>query len=208
MGSRRGRLIAFEGTEGTGKSTHVRLAAEALQREGRKVLVTAEPGGTALGQELRRLVLERREPPPSPLAELFLYLADRAHHVTTVIRPALEDGAVVLTDRFSGSTIAYQGYGRGLDLEAVQRADAWARGGTTPAVTILLDCAVDQGLRRAHGDDRFHAELLAFHERVREGFLALAAADDRRWRILDATQPVADVHALVLQIIDAALSRP
>lgn len=207
MGNGSGRLFAFEGTEGAGKSTHLQLAAQALQRDGYAVCATAEPGGTVLGMDIRRLLLERREPPPVPLAELFLYLADRAHHVATLVRPALEAGRIVLTDRFSASTIAYQGYGRGLDLERLLQADEWSREGIRPAATFLLDCPAEIGLRRAHGDDRFHAEVLSFHQRVREGFLALAAADPRHWHVVDATQPLAEVQQQVLRALREELDR-
>lgn len=201
-----GCLIALEGPEGAGKSTQQGLAADALRREGHTVLTTAEPGGTALGREMRHLLLEPRQPPPAPLAELFLYVADRAQHVGEVIAPALQAGTIVITDRFSGSTIAYQGYGRGLDMTLVRQADAWARGGVTPALTILLDCPVELGLERAHGADRFHAEEVAFHERVRAGFLSLAAAGEWPWQVIDATLAKDEVHARIMDAIHAALA--
>lgn len=200
-----GCLIAFEGTEGAGKSTQMGQAAEALRRDGHRVEVTAEPGGTALGSHLRTLLLHGRDTAPLPLAELFLYLADRAQHVGQVIAPALAAGAIVLTDRFSASTIAYQGYGRGLDLDAVTRADAWARGGVTPRLTLLFDCPVRLGLQRARGHDRFHAELEAFHERVRQGFHAQAAAAPAAWHVIDASQSEATVQAEVLAAIHACV---
>ena len=200
-----GLLIAFEGTEGAGKSTQIGRAAEALRRDGQRVEITFEPGGTELGQQLRTLLLHAPAA-PTALAELFLYLADRAQHVGQVIAPALAGGAVILSDRFSASTIAYQGYGRGLDLDAVTRADAWARGGVRPRLTILLDCPVRVGLQRARGHDRFHAELEAFHERVRHGFHAQAAAEPHAWRVVDATQSEDAVHGQVLAAIRAVVS--
>jgi dTMP kinase len=206
LSERRGRLIVFEGTEGAGKSTHVARAAAVLERDGHRVQVTAEPGGTSLGCELRELLLHRLAMPPSPLAELFLYLADRAQHVREVIRPALEAGQIVLCDRFSGSTIAYQGHGRGLDLEVIARGDAAARDGVAPDLVLLLDCPVRTGLERVRGHDRFHAETTAFHERVRRGFLTLAAEDASGWRVIDATQPEETVHAAVLAAIHAVLA--
>lgn len=203
--SPRGRLIAFEGTEGAGKSTQIGRTADVLRADGYRVEVTVEPGGTGLGIQLRELLLHASEA-PVPLAELFLYLADRAQHIGQVIEPALAAGAHVLTDRFSASTIAYQGYGRGLDLAAVTGADAWARGGMRPHLTLLLDCPVRVGLRRARGHDRFHAELEAFHERVRRGFHSQAAADPDAWRIIDATQPEAVVQTQVLAAIRSCLT--
>src|SRR5579862_5826838 len=182
MPPRAGCLIAFEGPEGAGKSTQMRHAAEALRRDGVPVELTAEPGGTALGRDLRALLLHGGET-PVPLAELFLYLADRAQHVEQVVAPALRAGALMLTDRFCASTIAYQAYGRGLDLDAVKSADAWARAGVRPRLTILLDCSVQVGLQRARGHDRFHAELEAFHDRVRRGFHVQAAAEPDTWRV-------------------------
>jgi dTMP kinase len=207
MTPRAGSLIAFEGPEGAGKSTQMRHAAEALQRDGVHVELTAEPGGTALGKDLRALLLHGGET-PVPLAELFLYLADRAQHVEQVVAPALRAGALVLTDRFSASTIAYQAYGRGLDLDAVKAADAWARAGVRPRLTILLDCPVQVGLRRARGHDRFHAELEAFHDRVRHGFHAQAAAEPKAWRTIDAVQPEAVVQREVVAAIREVLSAP
>lgn len=201
-----GCLIAFEGTEGAGKSTQMQRAAAVLREAGHRVELTAEPGATALGQQLRDLLLHGRETTPVPLAELFLYLADRAQHVEQVIAPALAAGALVLTDRFSASTIAYQGYGRGLDLAVVTRADTWARGGVRPQLSLLLDCPVHVGLQRARGHDRFHAELEAFHERVQRGFHAQAAAEPAAWQVIDARQPEPAVHAQVVAAIRALVS--
>jgi len=209
MSAATGCLIAFEGPEGAGKSTQMQRLATVLRADGRRIETTAEPGGTALGRDLRQLLLHARETVPVPLAELFLYLADRAQHVQQLIAPAIAAGAVVLTDRFSASTIAYQGYGRGLDLELVTRADAWACGDVAPHLTVLLDCPVRVGLQRARGEnDRFHAEEEAFHERVRAGFHALAAAAPDRWRTIDATQSPEAVHAAVLAAVRAALEQP
>lgn len=196
-----GVLIAFEGTEGSGKSTQLELAAAALRQEGHRVSTTVEPGGTSLGTQLRELLLAPRDPPPTPLAELFLYLADRAQHVTELIQPALARGDVVLTDRYSASTIAYQGYGRGLDLEAVRHADTWARAQLSPAITLLLDCPVQIGLARARGEDRFHAEEEAFHEQVRHGFLELAKSGGPAWQTIDSTARQSEVLAEVLSAI-------
>jgi dTMP kinase len=205
---RKGCLITFEGTEGAGKSTQIRLAASALAETGYRPRVTFEPGATELGRALRELLLRTQAPAPTALAELFLYLADRAQHVTEVIAPALEEGEIVLCDRFSASTIAYQGHARGLDIQAVTRADVWARQGVQPLLNVLLDCPVDAGLARARGNDRFHAEIRSFHEQVREGFLCLAAADPARWRVIDATQPEHEVHVHIMEALHQCLPKP
>jgi dTMP kinase len=202
----RGGLIAFEGIEGAGKSTQLRLTATALRARGVEVVETREPGGTALGAEVRRLLMHMPESPPAPLAELLLYLADRAQHVSQAIAPALTQGQVVLTDRFSASTLAYQGYARRLDLETVARLDAIARQGVAPVLTVLLDCPVEVGLARARGDDRFHREEQEFHERVREGFLSLAREDRDRYCVIDATDPHEQVQEQVFAAVMQCLN--
>jgi dTMP kinase len=190
-------FVTFEGIEGSGKSTHLRLLAAALRTAGHAVVETREPGGTPLGAGLRDLLLTPSDTPPEPLVELLLYCADRAQHVARVIRPALAAGQIVLCDRFSDSTVAYQGYARGLDLGAVRALDASARAGLEPDLTFLLDCPPDAGLARARarsgGNDRFEQEALAFHEAVRRGFHALAAAAPARYRIVDTVPPAAEV---------------
>ncbi|HYD47558.1 MAG TPA: dTMP kinase [Terriglobales bacterium] len=196
-----GHLIAFEGIEGAGKSTQITLLAEALRQRGLVVRQTREPGGTSLGAEIRKLVLSLREPAPAPLAELLLYLADRAQHLGELIVPALKRGEVVLTDRFSASTIVYQGYARDLGLQRVIELDALVRNGVSPSLTLLLDCPVEIGLGRAEGDDRFHREQLAFHEKVRAGFLALAGREPERWKCIDAQTNAETVHAEVLSAV-------
>jgi dTMP kinase len=204
-----GFLVTFEGIEGSGKSTHLRLLASALRDAGYDVLETREPGGTALGQALRDLLLAPSSAPPEPLTELLLYCADRAQHAAEVIRPALATGRIVLCDRFSDSTIAYQGYGRGLDLDTVRTLDAGARGGLEPDLTFLLDCPAAAGLARAHArsgaGDRFEQEALAFHEAVRQGFHSLAAATPARYRLIDSTPPAAEVSARIRVEMLAAL---
>lgn len=203
---RTGAFVVFEGTEGAGKSSQLRRAAEQLRVAGYRVLTTAQPGGTALGRALRTILLGEHDYVPVPRAELFLYLADRAQHVSETIRPAIAAGQIVLCDRFSASTIAYQGYARGLDLEQVRRAERWARDGLEPDLTLWLDCPVRLGLQRAARPDRFHAEHEAFHERVRAGFAALAA-DDRNWRRVDATRTEDDVQAEVMALLRERLEQ-
>ncbi|GIW40578.1 MAG: thymidylate kinase [Candidatus Binatia bacterium] len=208
MKKTRGRLIAFEGVEGAGKSTQVRLLAAALRRQGRSVLVTAEPGGTKVGRAIRTILTSPRYPEPVPLAELLLYLADRAQHLAEVVRPALERGLVVLTDRFSASTVAYQGYGRGLPLGLVRDWDRKARGGVRADLTVLLDCPVREGLRRARGSDRLHTASLEFHERVRAGFLAQARRE-KGWVVVSSyRREPAEVAREILARVERARILP
>ncbi len=202
-----GCFIAFEGVEGSGKSTHLHRAAEALRARQLEVVETREPGGTPLGRELRNLLMHRLDLVPAPLTELLLYLADRAQHLADVIQPALARGAVVLTDRFSASTIAYQGFARRLDVDTVSRLDALVRRGVAPHRTVLLDCPAEVGLRRAQGVDRFHAEQQEFHERVRAGFLSLAEHDPQHYCIIDATRPLDEVHAAVMAAVTECLQQ-
>lgn len=190
-----GHFVTLEGGEGAGKSTLVAALAERAQARGASVVLCREPGGTPLGERLRE-ALFGLQTAPSALAELLAFSAARAELVATVIRPALEAGALVLCDRFIDSTLAYQGYGRGLDLETIRAVNAAATGGLVPDLTLLLDLDPAAGRARgaAGGSDYLEREALAFHERVRAGFLALAAAEPARWQVLDAAQP-ADVVA-------------
>jgi dTMP kinase len=200
-----GLFIAFEGGEGVGKSTQIALASQWLRGLGRDVLETREPGGTPLGQELRRLVLDP-DGHVTPRAETLLYAADRAHHVDTVILPALAAGRVVLTDRYVDSTLAYQGAGRGLDDARV--ITEWATGGLLPDLTVLLDLDPRTGLERAgarSSPDRLEATALAFHLAVREGFLALAAQAPERYVVIDAALDADLIAALVRDAIAARL---
>lgn len=190
-------FISFEGIEGTGKSTQITLLKARLEATGRRVLVTCEPGGSRIGAELRRVLLSLENRDLSPRAELFLYLADRAQHVAQVVRPALAAGQVVLSDRFADSTVAYQAYGRGLDVEELHSLNALAVDGLWPDATILLDIEARTGLGRAVArnqsegktvaEGRFEAESLAFHERVRQGYLALADRFPARILPVDAS---------------------
>jgi dTMP kinase len=184
-------FITFEGTEGSGKSLQSRRLAAHLRSLGRAVLETHEPGGTPLGDEVRQLLLTRDELLPVARTEALLMNASRAQLVETVIRPALERGQVVISDRFADSTLAYQGAGRGLDLQALASVISFATAGLQPEMTILLDLPVEVGLARKHSQaeaNRFEAETVAFHERVRSAFLTLAAAEPGRWHCFDATR--------------------
>ena len=204
--TRRGWLITVEGIDGAGKSTQVERLAAALRADGHRVVATREPGATALGRELRRLVLGR-ELALAPDAELLLFLADRAEHVATVIGPALRDGAVVLCDRFSDSTLAYQGYGRKAEVARIARWNAEASAGVVPDLTLLLDCSITLGAERRHREiDRYQVLDEAFHERVRQAFLALAAAEPERIRRIDASRDLAAVSADVAAVVRAWLA--
>lgn len=197
----------LEGGEGAGKSRLLDALGERLRSAGRGVTLTREPGGTPLGEQIRALVLAR-EALGDPLAELLLFEAARARLVAAVIEPALERGDVVVCDRFAASSTAYQGYGRGLGRELVERANAIATGGLAPDLTLLLDLAVEQGLARRAGagaGDHFDRETVAFHERVRAGYLELAAGDAAGWRVIDAGQPYEPVEAAAWAAVEAAL---
>ena len=187
-----GRFFVIEGIDGCGKSTQVeRLVAQ------QGWLATREPGGTELGATIRGLILHGSEA-PTPLAEALLMAADRAHHVATVIRPALESGTTVLCDRYAGSTVAYQGWGHQGDLDQISAINAIATGGLVPNRTILLDVPVDVALgRRGSDPDRLEALDTSFHERVRVGYLAQAAEDRGRWTVVDGTDSLAEVSAAV-----------
>lgn len=208
-------FITIEGIEGGGKTTQVGLLAAALRARELAVRITREPGGTRLGEEIRGLLLHS-ETSVGRLAELFLILADRAEHVESVIRPALQAEEIVLCDRFSDSTLAYQAYGRELPLDAVRTVESVASQGLRPDLTFVLDCPVELGLARtrqrrgALAADRFEAQDEAFHERVRRGFLALAGEDPRRIVVIDASRPTEEVHRAIIAASTARLggSRP
>ena len=191
-----GLFVSFEGGDGVGKSTQVSLLGHHLAALGREVVVTREPGGTPLGLELRQAILHGED--LDPRTEALLYAADRAHHVATLVRPALDRGAVVLTDRYLDSSVAYQGTGRGLGADEVERLSLWAARGLLPHVTVLLDLDPAVGLARLTGDpDRLESAGADFHRRTREAFLARAAQDPGRWLVLDAAQPAEVVAAQV-----------
>ncbi|HEY7947882.1 MAG TPA: dTMP kinase [Acidimicrobiales bacterium] len=189
----RGRLIAIEGIDGSGKTSQVRLLAGA-GRVG-TMTVTSEPGATVLGAELRGLLLNPELPPVHERSEALLMAADRAQHVAEVVAPALAAGRWVVTDRFSGSTLAYQGYGRGLDVGELRRLVDWATGGISPDLNVLVDVPVAVGRRRRAGgrDDRLESLGDEFQERVRAGYLALAAADPGHWVVVDGVGEVEEV---------------
>lgn len=191
-----GLFVSFEGGDGAGKSTQIRLLADWLRARGERVVVTLEPGGTALGTMLRTAVLHGDH--VGPRAEALLYAADRAHHVDSVVRPALERGDVVLTDRYLDSSVAYQGVGRGLGAAEVERLSLWATEGLLPSLTVLLDIDPVAGLARMTGEpDRLERAGDEFHRRTRQAFLDRAAADPGRWLVLDATAPADELAAAI-----------
>jgi dTMP kinase len=200
---RTGVFVVFEGGEGAGKSTQVTRLAEALRGTGREVVVTREPGATDVGARIRSLVLDKPSGggAPSPRAEALLYAADRAHHVATVVRPALARGAVVISDRYVDSSLAYQGAGRTLPVQEISWLSSWATGGLKPDLVVLLDVDPGVGLSRVdsrgEGTDRLEDESRSFHERVRYAFLDLAAADPKRYLVLDAARPVEEITEVV-----------
>lgn len=201
-----GLFVAFEGGEGAGKSTQIALAAQWLRTGGHEVCETREPGGTPLGRELRGLLLDPGSH-VTPRAETLLYGADRAQHVEAVIRPALAEGKVVLSDRYLDSTLAYQGAGRGLGDDA-RIVTSWATGGLLPDLTVLLDLDPAIGLARAESraaPDRLESAALSFHQAVRQGFLDLAAAEPHRYLVLDATAPPETIAEQVRAALHARL---
>ena len=202
-----GLFITFEGGEGCGKSTQSRLLLKKLEQQNVPVVLTHEPGGTALGNELRKTLKRRRDSSISPQAELFLLAASRAQLVAELIRPALEAGKVVLCDRFTHSTMVYQGYGRGLDFTAIKMVNNMATRNLNPDLIILLDISPEQGLARKRSlKDRFELEDLSFHRRVREGYVKMAAAEPDRWLVIDASLPKGKIAEIIWDRVSRLLS--
>ncbi len=200
-----GLFVCFEGGEGSGKSTQSRLLRDHLERQGREVLLTFEPGDTPVGAELRRIVLSPETGTLSDRTEVLLYAADKAEHVDTVVLPALERGAVVITDRYVDSTLAYQGAGRTLPVEDVAHVARWATGDLRPHLTVVLDLEPSAGLGRFEGRDRIEGESLDFHQRVRQAFLDMAAADPEHYLVLDARAAVEEIAAAIRERVEALL---
>lgn len=208
-----GRFITLEGIEGSGKSTQIRYLAKVLTQTGYRVLQTREPGGTATAEAIRHILLTTSSHEPvTPQTEALLILAARCQHITHLIRPALQRGTVVLCDRFSDSTFAYQGFGRGLDLQWLRAANEVATGGLTPDLTLILDLPVSVGLARRRIDrgqqNRLDRETERFHRKVRRGFLALAAEEPVRIKILNANRPAQEVRDELAEIVVGWMTRP
>ncbi|WP_374454466.1 dTMP kinase [Nocardioides sp.] len=195
--SERGLFVCFEGGEGAGKSTQSRLLHDWLVERGRTVLLTFEPGDTPVGKELRRIVLDPATGDLSDRTEALLYAADKAEHVDHVVLPALDRGEVVITDRYVDSTLAYQGAGRTLDVSEVEAVARWATGDLRPHLTVVLDLEPEAGLGRFDERDRIEGQSLEFHQRVRQGFLDLAAADPDHYVVLDARAPIEEIATAI-----------
>jgi dTMP kinase len=199
-----GRLIALEGREASGKSTQAELLAEALG-----AVLTREPGATATGERVRALLLDRGGGRIDPRTEALLMVADRAQHVSEVVEPALSSGRWVVTDRFSASLLAYQGFGRGLDVAELQRLTSWATGGLWPDLTVLLDVPPEvAAARQGRQLDRLEREDADFHQRVAAGYHALAAADRARWAVVEGLGEATDVAGRVLTVVTERLGAP
>ncbi|MGE5488350.1 MAG: dTMP kinase [bacterium] len=215
MTERRGLFITFEGGEGSGKSTQMRLLAERLRAKGCEVVETVEPGGTRIGAQIRRILLDPANSDLRPMPEMLLYFASRAQNLTEVIVPALERGAIVLSDRYTDSTMAYQGVARGIGEEAVRELHRIACDGIDPDFTLLLDIEVDEGLRRSRArnrdtrsaETRFDDEAAAFHRRVRAAYLQMAAREPARFRVIDGGGDVEAVARAIWEAVAPALAK-
>lgn len=211
-----GFFITFEGIEGSGKTTQIALLAQALTQVGQRVIQTREPGGCKIANQLRRILLDPANTDLFPTAELLLYAAARAQHVAEVIQPALAEGAIVLCDRFTDATSAYQGAGRSLDCKLINQLNQIAAGGTRPELTILIDLPADIGLKRAldreeqqndSSEGRFEREELAFHQRVREAYLEFARQNPQRFYLVDGRQSISFLADKIWQHTQAALGQ-
>lgn len=202
-------FITFEGGEGCGKSTQAKALYRRLRQQNIPVVLTHEPGGTVLGSEIRRALKKKRRCLVSPEAELFLFAASRAQLIAKVVRPALQEGKIVICDRFSYSTSVYQGYGRGLSLPTVEMVNSLATQNLEPDVIILLDLPPEQGLARKRNlKDRFELEDLSFHRRVREGYLKMAGTDPDRWLVIDASLAKNKIAKIIWERVSQLLLSP
>lgn len=208
-------FLTFEGPEGSGKTTQLQLLCRALRARGLGVVGTREPGGTAIGEQIRAVLHDQANTGMVPAAEVLLYSAARAQHVREVIAPALERGDIVISDRYAESTLVYQGYGRGLDMAMLRAITAFATDGLWPDLVIYLDLDVELGLQRkqraqaqGRGEwNRMDQEDLAFHRRVREGYLAMAREEPGRWLVVDAAQPIEAIQRVIRERIERIVER-
>lgn len=209
----RGKFITFEGIDGSGKSTQLRLLADDLRFRGFNVLTTQEPGGTPLGRRLRQAFLETEEN-VAPMAELLCYAADRAQHVEFLIKPALNEGKIVISDRYADATAAYQGAGRGFSETIIKQVIKLATGGLKPDLTVFFDLPVGLSLQRTNKRDemgelknRLDKENSEFYERVRDAYLQIIAKEPKRFRVIDATKSVEEIHAEALEVLTKYLKK-
>lgn len=200
-----GLFITFEGADGCGKTTQLKLLAQYLERHGRKILITREPGGKGLGEKVRDILLNY-EGEVSSRCEEFLFLADRAQNIDIIVNPAIKDGKIVLCDRHTDSTIAYQGYGRGLDIDRIKKLNNMATNGITPDLTFVFDIDTETSMKRVGKEkDRMENAGLEFHNRVRQGYLEIAKQEPERVKVLDATKSIEDIHKKVIEITEEFL---
>lgn len=202
-----GTFVTLEGPEGAGKTTQLKQLSKQLDILGIDHIVTRDPGGTPLGRQIRRILLNP-ENPVNPMTELLLYQADRAQHVGEVIMPALKEGKLVLCDRYTDSTMAYQGYARGIDFGVIEDLNQVATGGLRPELTILFDLESSEGLSRLHpgGHDRLEREAIEFHHKVRDGYHQLAKKEPERWKTIDASKPMTTVQTELRKVLTEQLS--
>jgi len=196
----RGKFITVEGSEGVGKSTNVDFLASTIKEQGFEVICTREPGGTPIAERIRQILLEHGEEPLPDIAELLLFFASRSLHISNKIRPALAAGKWVICDRFTDASRAYQGSGRGLDMQRINLLAEWVEDDLQPDMTLLLDAPAEVGMQRAEQrgeSDRLESEQISFYERVRAGYLELAKAHPERYRVVDAARPLQEVQALI-----------
>ena len=208
----KGFFITFEGPECAGKTTHIKLLERHLAQTGKPCLLTREPGGTEIGEQLRHIV-KHHVGGMADETEVLLFAASRAQHVASVIRPAIRSGAVVVCDRFMDSTTAYQGHARRLDMDFIERLNRFAIAGCVPDLTILMDLSPEESVRRSKEretplglDDRIESETLDFHERVREGFLAIMRSEPDRVRLVDASKSIEEVHSAITAVVDDTMA--
>lgn len=211
-----GCFITFEGIEGCGKTTQLQLLARTLMSRGHEVTVTREPGGCPISDRVREILLDAGNSAMTSMTELLLYAAARAQHVAEVVVPALGEGRIVLCDRFTDATVAYQGYGRGLDREVIAELNRLAAGGVRPDLTVLVDCPVEVGLARAMAringsqgarEERFELELLQFHQKVREGYLSLAQREPDRFIVVSGAGSIGETEAAIAALILPRLAK-
>lgn len=209
-----GFFITFEGVEGCGKTTQIKLLAELLASRGINTVLTREPGGCRIADKIRSILLDAENSALSPLAELMLYAAARAQHITEVITPALEAGKIVLCDRFCDATVAYQSFGRGIDRSVINTLNNYACQGVSPDLTVLVDCDPAVGLKRAHlrieatsgpREERFELETVAFHHRVRDGYLRLADEEPQRFMIINGSETIDEIFAAISSLVVARI---